>query len=101
WIGENAAALVDVGSLQERAGNKVAAAERRLCAELLEDELLDRVVENAEAGADARFAGAANECAEQTVFPVWTPVEPETRREAFVVGVGQRAGNVLVTRKNE
>ena len=50
--------------IEQRVRKERAAAEGRFRAELLEDELLDGIVEHAEAGANAGFSGTAGELAE-------------------------------------
>src|SRR5580704_7705818 len=74
-IRKHIAALVDVGSLQERIRDEIAAAKWRLSAELLENELLDRVIENAITHADAGLAGATRQGPQQSLLPVRAPIE--------------------------
>src|SRR6266545_7606124 len=58
-IGLGVVRLVPVGGVEERVANDVAATERWLGAELLEHQLLHRVVEHPPAGTDAGLAGTA------------------------------------------
>ena len=61
WIGKDRAGLVHVGHLKERGADEVATTEGRLGAELLEDQLLDRIIKDAISHADAGFAGTAGQ----------------------------------------
>src|SRR5260370_22216351 len=67
-VGEGGSAIlteelrVELGAEDERAADK-----RWLCAELLQNELLHRIVENAIAGSNAALSGAAEQLAEKAV----------------------------------
>ena len=74
------------GKLKRVVVSEGAAAEGWLGAELLEDELFDRIVEDAKSSADARLARTAGELGEPAVCPPRTPSETDTRSEGFVVG---------------
>jgi hypothetical protein len=58
-----------------------AAAKRRFRAELLEDQLLDGIVENSEARADAGLAGATKQLAKDSILGVRTPGHADARRK--------------------
>src|SRR5580700_1634190 len=68
-IGKGATTLADIGSLQKGTRDEIASAEWRFRTELLQNELLDWIVENSIAHADAGLARAARESAEKSVFP--------------------------------
>src|SRR6266481_1511792 len=94
------ARLIHKGRLLERAGNGFTAPEWWLGAELLQYELLDRVIENSISQADAGFARPAGQLGQPAIARPRAPVESKARSEGFVVGTGQTVGHALVSRKN-
>src|SRR4051812_13417789 len=69
--------LREVGRVEHCFDQESAAPKRRLSAELFEDQLLDRVVEQAPASADARLTRRTR-----------APSNTKPRSECFVVGLG-------------
>src|ERR1700691_6195400 len=51
--------LREIGQVEQWARNERAPSKRRLRAELLQNQLLDRIIKNSPPGANARFTGAA------------------------------------------
>ncbi len=70
-------------------------------AELLEYQLLDGIVEDAVAHADAGFPWTANQFPEPTIVFTRTPIQAKARSEAFPVGLRQRQGHVFVAGKQD
>ena len=82
WIGvRESSALVLEWRVEQSVDREGAAAERRLGTELLQHQLLDRIVEEPPACADAGLARSSR-----------TPSNPNTRSECFVVGLRQAVG---------
>jgi len=94
-------ALRKIRQIELWIGNEGTAAERRLGAELFENELLDGIVEKAEAGAQAGFARAAGELREPTIGGVGTPGQSDARSKTFVVGGSEAARHALITGENQ
>src|SRR5579863_4238452 len=69
------AGLIHERSLQEIAENTFTSSERRLGAELLQHQLLDRVVKNSVSRADTRPARSARQFGKPSVAHTWTPIQ--------------------------
>src|SRR5947209_4186986 len=72
------AALQNKWTLKEPFRDETAATERRLRSQLLQDKLLDRVIEDPEAGADAGLAAGTG-----------APSDADARRKRFVIRRGE------------
>ena len=90
-FGIYAAILADERRVEHGVGQDGAAAEGRLGAELLENQLLDGVVEHAETRADAGFSSRATGSRPMTT----------ARGKRFVVSLGHAGGNSSVARKHQ
>src|SRR5271168_5193671 len=101
WIGCLPAALRKVRQIELRIGDKGTATERRLGAELFENELFDGIVEKAEAGAHAGFARAAGEFGQPTVGGVRTPGQTDARSKTLVIGGREAARHARVAGEHQ
>src|SRR5580704_7395365 len=93
--GQNAI-LTEIGKIEERVSDERAAAKGRLGAELLENELFDRIVENSESSADARFIRTSREFGEPSLGPPRTPSDADPRSKSLVVCGSQAARYTLI-----
>ena len=84
-IGFLRAVLLLVGRVEQRSIDDVAAAERRLGAELLQHQLLHRVIEKSPTCADAGLAGIAR-----------TPGNSQAGSKSLVISAGQASRNTFV-----
>ncbi len=89
-IGLLCAVLLLVWRVEQRSVDDVAAAERRLGAELLQNQLLHRVVEQSPTYANAGLAGIAR-----------TPGQSQARSKSLVVSAGQSSRYALVARNDQ
>src|SRR2546429_835812 len=100
-IGKSCTLLSHKRRAKERVRHAGTHAERRLRAELLENQLFDGIVEEAPSHADGGFVRAARKLREGSIFPAGTPIQAEPRRECFVIGTCKAARNAFVSRYNE
>src|SRR5208283_3111685 len=85
-------------SVKEGIGERRTAAERRLCAELGQHQLFDRVVEKTPTGANAGFATAAEQLRQGTAAEVGTVSDADARSKRLVVRRGHSCGDAGVSR---
>src|ERR1700733_1373011 len=90
-------ALKKVGKFKRGIEKKRAAADRRLGAELLEDELFDWIVEKTETGAHAHLAGTTGELGNPAVGRIRAPRQSDARSKTFVIGGREAARHALIT----
>src|SRR2546422_263908 len=79
------AILPEKRRVEHRIKQKGASLERRFRAELLQHELLDRIIENPETRPDAGLAGASKQFSKEAISRVGTPSQADTRRKRLVV----------------
>ena len=80
--------------------NKRAATEGWFGAELLQHQLLDRVVEDTKTRTDTGLPRASKKLAQEAVFRIRAPCQPNSRSKRFVIGLRQSVWNALVARNN-
>src|SRR5580658_1883023 len=95
------AGLIFEGKVEQRVGQRGAATEWRLRAELLQNQLFDRIVENSEAGADAQLPRTSGNLPQEAIAPGRRPSDADARSERFVIGGGETARHTLVSRENK
>src|SRR5439155_21191551 len=74
-IGKSCTLLSHKRRAKERVRHAVTDAERRLRAELPENQLFDGIVEETPSHADGGFVRAARKLREGSIFPVGTPIQ--------------------------
>src|SRR5579864_471965 len=100
-IGGLRAVLTNIWQIKERICDERTAAKGRLRAELFEDQLLDRVVEDAEARANSCFVRTSGEFCQPTFRPSRTPRHSDPRSKGLIVGRGQTARDPFVSGENQ
>ncbi len=75
------AVLTKIRQIKERVSDEGASAKGRLRAELLKNELFDRIVEKSESSADAGLVRTTRQFCEPTLCPTRTPGNSDTRSE--------------------
>src|SRR5579863_2198736 len=83
-------------SIEKLVVHRGASAKRRFGAELRRNQFLDRIVEKAEAGANTRFAVAAEQFLQRARLNVRTVSDTDARGECLVIGRGQTGGNASI-----